>query len=469
MILLGMILTLFSIAGCLHKTDLPLLTSHTDDQRPVLIKNGTLFTGNPDEDILENVNILVRGDTITLISLDEINAPDAQVIDAGGKVIIPGLIDSHVHTHGSGSPPSLMALPNPDRNMSAFLYAGITTVIDKGGAPEDLEEMSQKIEENQLAGSRLYYSGRIFTAADGHPAAMIRKMVFWPLSELIVSSVTYEVDSETDITELIRENKNHGARFTKIVVDQIPLGIPSLNSDQVARIVKASNMENFTTVAHIGSEDDILTAMEGGVRFFIHGPYRSTLSEKTVEKMKRAGCIVQPTLAVFDNLVLYGEHQLSFSELDTEIADPVILEEYKKSPPEGADDDLAEWLRNAAEYKEIKFQNAIKMKNAGIPLIAGSDSANVASFPGSTLHREMELLVTRCGFSPLEAVSAATYVPGKLYAKITDQPLLGYIREGAPADLLILNGDFRDDITQTQNIHVVVYKGKMIRRHVPEK
>jgi len=464
-----MVFILFSIAGCLHKTDLPLLTSYADDQRPVLIKNGTLFTGNSDEDILEDVNILVRGDTIALISLDEIDAPDAQIIDAEGKVVIPGLIDSHVHTHGSGSPPSMMALPNPDHNMSAFLYAGITTVIDKGGPPEDLEEMAQKVEENQIAGPRLYYSGRIFTAVDGHPAAMIRKMVFWPLSELIVSSVMVEVDSESDIAELIQENKDHGGRFTKIVVDQIPLGIPSLNSDQVARIVEASNKKNFTTVAHIGSEDDILTAMEGGVRFFIHGPYRSALSEETVQKMKQAGCIVQPTLAVFDNLVLYGEHQLSFSKLDTELADPVILEEYKKTPPEGADEDLADWLRNAAEYKDIKFQNAIKMRNAGILLIAGSDSINVASFPGSTLHREMELLVTRCGFSPIEAVAAATYVPGKLYAKITDQPLLGYIREGAPADLLILNGDFRDDITQTQNIHAVVYKGKMIRRHTPEK
>ena len=109
------------------------------------------------------------------------------------------------------------------------------------------------------------------------------------------------------------------------------------------------------------------------------------------------------------------------------------------------------------------------MKEAGIPLIAASDSANVATFPGSSLHRELELLVTRCNFTPMEAVSAATYVPGKLYTKITGQPQLGYLREGGPADLLILDGDFREDIRQTQNIHTVILKGQVIRRIKPKK
>ncbi len=465
-----LVLFLLISSGCFHRTTLPLLTAYSEDERPILITHADLFTGNADEAVREGVNILIEDGRIVRISADAIDAPAAQVIPADGRMIIPGLIDSHVHINGAGAPPTLKALPNPDRNMSAFLYAGITTVVDTGGPLTDLQDMAARIERMELSGPRMVYAGKILAQAGGHPAAMIRSLVFWPFSSLIISDIMFELDADADIPEAVRENKAHGARFTKIVVDQIPLNVPSLSTQRVSEIVDAAHHEGMETVAHIGSEDDMLTCLEGGVRIFIHGPYRSTLSDETIRKMKQENCLVIPTTAVFDNLELWAQNRPHFSPLDAEIADPVILEAYRKPlPREGADPEMAAWIMDAIQYEQIKFDNVVKMKAAGISLIAGSDSINVASFPGATLHRELELLVTRCGFTPPEAVAAATYIPGKRYAGILGMQGMGYLTEGAPADLVILNGDFRRDISQTSNIHEVILKGRRILRFGPDR
>ncbi len=457
----------FVLAGCLHKTDLPLLTRAAKDQKPVLIAGASFFSGDPESEVRENINILVEKGRIGKISADPIDAPGAIVIDAAGKMVIPGLIDSHIHIFGSGAPPSLPALPNPERNITAFLYAGITTVADMGGPVEELEALNQKLKNNEIAGPRLFYAGKLFTLKDGHPAAMIRHFVLWPFDNAIVSDLLFELEGDDDIKSMILENKNHGAGFSKLVADRIPLTAPTLDSGQIKAIVDASKKEGFMTVAHIGSEENIQACLDGGVRIFIHGPYRSKLSENTIRRMKAAGSIVTPTVAVFDNIVRYARGDLKFSNLDREILDPVILAEYKKPIDKNADDDMAKWVRETARYQEIKFDIVKKLKAAGIPILAGSDSINPACSPGGTLHRELELLVTKCGFTPVEAVAAATFISGKLYTGVTGQSRLGYLKEGLPADILILNGDFREDITQTRNIFQVISKGRVVKRHTP--
>ncbi|MFZ5572299.1 MAG: amidohydrolase family protein [Thermodesulfobacteriota bacterium] len=457
------------IGGCLHQTNLPLLTAYSGDERPILITGVDLFTGKADEAVRENVHILIEDGRIARISDEPIAAPKARVIPADGKMIMPGLIDSHVHVVGSGAPPQLKALPNPERNLTAFLYAGITTVVDTGGPPETLKALADRVECLELAGPRLIYAGKILARSGGHPAAMIRNLAPWPLNSLIIADIMFELEDDADIPVMVRENKAEGARFTKLVVDQIPLKVPSLNAQQVARIVSAAREEGMETVAHIGSEEDILTCLEGGIHVFIHGPYRSRLSEETIQRMKRGNCIVIPTVAVFDNLEIWAQNRPYFSSLDAEITDPVILAAYREPVSEETTDPrMTEWLKEAIRHETEKFDITARMKVAGMVLLAGSDSINVASSPGATLHREMELLATRCGFTPEEAVAAATSIPGHYYAGILGIPGLGCLEEGAPADLVILNGDFRKDITRTRDIHEVIIRGKRVERRTPD-
>lgn len=181
--------------------------------------------------------------------------------------------------------------------------------------------------------------------------------------------------------------------------------------------------------------------------------------------------MIIPTLVVFEYSAQFFKNKLEFNSLDKQIIDPQILDAYQSVPDGGFDADdprLESWIHDLVTYQDIKYENVRKMKNAGIPIIAGSDSPNVATVAGASLHTEIRLLVEKCGFTPAEAVAAATSVSGDFLARTTGVRGLGRIIEGGPSDLLILNQDFRDDITRTENIYRVISNGKIVDRH-PDK
>jgi len=279
--------------------------------------------------------------------------------------------------------------------------------------------------------------------------------------------VVHPIAGSNDIAPAIAENKAHGANLTKIMVDQIPMGVPTLYEPFIGEIVRESDAAGLTVGAHIGSEADLLTAMHAGVRFFAHAPYRSSLSDSTVRAMKENGVVIIPTLVVFDYGANYFTNQLRFSEFDKRIMDPRVLKAYTDAPEDALETDdpqMINWIHDLVIYREIKFENVRKMKAAGIPILAGSDSPNVAAVPGSSLHEEMRLLVDKCGFSPIEAMAATTAASGDIIGRLTGTEGLGRIKEGGPADLVILDGDFREDINQTKNIRLVISNGRIVER-----
>ena len=450
-----------------HRTDLPLLAQLSADSGPILIEHAAVFTGRPGDKILQNSNILIKDGKIAQISEKTITADGAKKIDATGKMVIPGLIDSHTHVQMAGAPFSLPALPNMERNLTAFLYAGVTSVLDMGGDLKVFEKTAASLDINKISGPRLFYAGPMLTKKGGHPAAIIRLALFWPLSEMAVSSVTREIEQGTDIEKIVTENIKHGARWTKIMRDDIPLGVPCLDLKDLKKIAEISAKHNIPVFAHVGTEEDINICLDAGIKYFAHAPNLSTLSDSTIARMKKANAVVIATLAVYDNINLLSEKKLVFSPMDREIADPRYIEEYLKDQAGKTPPVLIEWAREALKYQDIKFDNVKKMKKAGITIIAGSDSPNTATTPGSSIHQELELLVKRCGFTPIEAVAAATSVPSDHYSAIMGNAGYGSIKVGGPADLVILEKDFRDNILNTALINTVIQKGRLVQRMKP--
>lgn len=450
-----------------HPTFKPLVQIE-DKSRPILITNVSIFTGDPDEAIQNNRYIYISEGRIARIGSRPMVTSNALIINAKGKTVIPGLIDAHVHIMMSGAPLDMPVIPDPERNLSAFLYAGVTSVIDMGGVLNNLEEMSRSLNDRKLIGPRLIYAGPLLTEKGGHPAALMRDNIFWPLCEYLISSMAVEITPDINIDEVISNSKAHGALMTKVVKDDIPFDVPELNTDTLKNITAISQMHGLPVVAHIGSEDDINDCLDAGIRYFAHAPSVSSISDETIARMKEKGAVVTATLTVFDNMARMIKGELAISDLDKEIADPVIMAEFFKDMSRNASKDMIAWGLELVKYQNIKFNNVKRMKQAGIPIIAATDSPNMAIFAGSSLHRELELLVTRCGFSPQEALAAATSVPAKYYSHMLDDPGIGYIVEGGPADLVILRDDFRDDIQNTASIDTIIQRGCVIKRLTPE-
>jgi imidazolonepropionase-like amidohydrolase len=459
------------LSGCIYSSNLPPLAVKESSEKMIWIKNIDIFTGDPDQYVLNNVDILIKDNRIAKIGYISVPGTDCKVIDGSGKMVIPGLIDHHIHISAPGSPPWFPVLPNQnltDRNLSAFLYAGVTTVFDMGGPVHELKALKDRIDTEETLNPRFFYAGKVLTKKGGHPDRMIRELVPWPADTMVIRKVAFLLNSKEDIAPAIAENIESGSALTKIMVDQIPLGIPSLYEDLITEIVKESDKSGRVVGSHIGSESDLLTGLNSGVRFFCHAPYRSSVSDSTITAMKEKQVVIIPTLVVFEYSANFFKNTLQFTDLDRQILDPEILKAYVNVPEGGLttdDPQLESWVHDLEIYQEIKYENVRKMKEAGIPIIAGSDSPNVATVAGASLHTEMRLLVERCGFTPIEAVASATSVSGDMLERTTGEKGLGRIAAGGPADLVILNGDFRKDITQTENIFMVISNGRIIDRN----
>ena len=103
-----------------------------------------------------------------------------------------------------------------------------------------------------------------------------------------------------------------------------------------------------------------------------------------------------------------------------------------------------------------------KMNTAGVPIMAGTDTTAPYVFPGSSLHEELALLV-QAGFTPMQALQAATKLPAEFLGKLQTQ---GTIEQSKFADLVLLDANPLDDIHNTQKIRAVILRGKLLDRNV---
>ncbi|UZE96200.1 amidohydrolase family protein [Alkalimarinus alittae] len=465
------VLSAFIISSCSLFSTAPPLAIKSENTSAIIIQNADLFSGHPDEPVRVNQSILIRNGSIERVSDQEIILEGAEIIDAKGKMIIPGLIDMHVHTHGPGTPTWKMRVPDNtlvDRNLSAFLYSGVTTVFDMGAPINDIQKTVERVTEEDRVNPRIFYAGPMISKRNGHPSYMMKESFPWPASSFAISQIVGSVDDAEDIVAYIDEYKSKGSSMTKIVIDQIPLGIPSLSVEEAAVAVEHSKKLGLKVGAHIGSEADLITGMDAGVDYFVHGVYRSSISDQTIARMKAANVTIAPTLVVFSQMDRIFQDELTFNTMDKEILEVDLLESYNNRPSGLTMDDQKPEIQNYAHevnvFKDLKFENIKRMKAAGIRILAASDSPNVANVAGSSLHDELQMLVERCGFTPAEAIAAATYLSGRYLEELNLTQGLGYIAEGAKADLLILDGDFREDINNTRKISMVITGGKVLER-----
>jgi imidazolonepropionase-like amidohydrolase len=121
----------------------------------------------------------------------------------------------------------------------------------------------------------------------------------------------------------------------------------------------------------------------------------------------------------------------------------------------------AEALAARKAFYERSLKTVAALRAAGVPLLAGTDTTNPYCFPGFSLHDELELLVAKCGFTPLQALQLATTEPAKYFDRDKE---LGAVAPTMLADVVVLDADPRADIRHTTKIHAVIANGRLFRR-----
>jgi len=437
--------------------DSELLVSETRDAEEFIIKNGLVFDGF---EFTDKQDVWVKNGKVFMLGKN-LNMPESiKVINGNGTTLMPGLIDMHTHLFSAGAPPWKAVIGNPERTLSANLALGVTSVLDMAAPITDVSNWENK---TNITLPRFAYTGTIFNVEGGHPSFMIENSMTWPLSKIFKALLMSQIDTLDDAKEAIDEHKDAGVSFIKIVFDEIPLNTPTFDTQLLSSVVEYAHQKNLKVVAHIGSESNLLSCIEANIDLFVHGIYRSTLSDKAITLLKTSKIPVVPTSVVWDQLVDFYDNSLNFNALEKFVLDENIEQAYSNRPDTlDLNISVEQWFSVVKEFRQTKFKIIDLMYQADIPLFIGSDSPNIGNVSGASVHKELALWETHTQL-PAEAIlSAATGQPGKWLENYLNWKV-GQIKVGYDADLLLINGDLRKDIRNSQDIKAVWIGGRNVR------
>lgn len=387
--------------------------------------------------VLQNQTVIIRDNLITEIgSSKKIKVPkDAVRIDAQGKYLIPGLVDTHVHIE-------------TDLDLPLYLANGITTVLNLRGRSFHLD-LRSRLATGKIIGPRLFTSG-----------------------PLIIGS--------TSAVRLIQETKSAGYDFVKIY--------GNWTEDAYLAAVAEAQKLGIKAVGHAPRNLPFEVVLKGGVEHMAHleeavytyaplnawfedyrlingGKLTGTKKDNPVltleqpvrqlaKSIKRADLWVIPTMIVIDNYVRQGS-ETSFSELINrsymQYLDPISRRN---------------WQASFQPKYLVQFQQLLRLEKfmvkifhqEGVKLALGTDARNRPTMPGYSLHQELELMV-ESGLTPYEALQMATKNAAD-FLEISKES--GTIEQGKRADLVLVSKNPLEDIHNAAQIDGLVLNGKWL-------
>lgn len=395
---------------------------------------GTLIDGIADEPI-DDARILVEDGTITAVGgQDELAVPeDADRVDHTDAVVIPGLIDAHLHLFGSRSVDPFTRVTEGHRDalraaratadLEAIIEAGFTAVRDVGSSVAI--GLRDAVEEGEIPGPRIYTSGPALSQTAGHGDAHYLPYKWVDDNDDLSSLADGPAECRKEARKRIRE----GVDLIKImttggVMSEKDSPQQSQFTDaEIQAFTEEAHRVDIPVASHAQGAPGIKSALENGVDTIEHGFH---LDDEALELMLETDATFVPTLSIMWRLTEYGE-----------------------------DYDVPEWgLRKANEAREHHFEAVDRAVEAGVPVAAGTDFLGPDLVPHGENALELELFVEECGFDEMAAIQSATSVAARTVAD--DQ--LGSIQPGKYADLVALGADPLENISAVREIETV-YKG----------
>jgi hypothetical protein len=406
------------------------------EDRPVAVVHGRLIDGLGGAPV-EDATVIFRGGTIEYAGpAAGAKVPkDAQLIDASGKTVMPGLADLHVHLQGAWDGTSVDLL-GYQRYLNAMLYSGVTTLLDTGNYQPWVLQLRQEQAAGRLKGPRIYCVGAMVDSAD--PA--------WP-------DLAYALTSRYQIPEFVRRDK-------AAKVDMIK-GYSNLSEHMLHWLSEEAGKAGIRVVIdqweRNGSPDLVATGISG----FAHLPTRK-MSADDIQFAKEHNIFFITTLVVTESFARTRLDAIGFLK-EPYIADTTPpwflseLTEFARKPQ--SDAEKKETQESVVAHQEA-LRNVKKLHDAGFLIATGTDAPYPGVFQGEGLHHELELLV-EAGWKPLEAIRASTYDAARL---MKAEKEWGSVQAGRRATMLIVAGNPAERISDTRKIETVIQDGKIVDR-----
>ena len=357
--------------------------------------------------------LLIEGDTVKEASNKKIKAARADAIDCGGRTLMPGLIDSHVHVTLSEvnfryleAIPLTLMTARAARLMLGMLNRGFTTVRDTGGADWGIKTA---LEQGDIPGPRLFIAGAAIGPTGGHsdPRRRTDLLARCHCCDAMRFGLR-QSDGVPEVMKSVREQMRQGADHIKIMMSggvaspYDPLDSLQFSPDEVAAAVTEAKAFGRYVCAHAYSPEAMTRAAHGGVRVIEHG---NLIDEPTAKLMASKG------MFMVANLVAYYAMRERAAE-------------YGMTADQLAKNDLV--IDGALKSLEI-------CKRAGVPVGYGTDLLGALQ-----VEESREFLLRSEVLSPIEIIRQATTVGARI---VRQEGKLGTLKAGAFADLILIDGD----------------------------
>jgi imidazolonepropionase-like amidohydrolase/ABC-type multidrug transport system permease subunit len=433
-----------------------------------LIRGARIVVG--DGRVIDNGAVLVKGGKIAEVYSD--NGPDpktvkAEAVEAAGKTILPGLIDVHIHLGAPGGVYRDMSTYNADnamlRNLAAYLYSGVTTVRSVGDPLDSILKVRTSVNSGEKLGAELFTCGPLFTAEGGHGTEYFKELP--PVIRDKIEKQFVRIPKNGD------EARQQVDQLKSVRIDCIKAILESgagsrvynrLDTGLLLAIAQQAHADQLSLAVHTGDARDVADALEVQANSIEHGSFREEIPDALFDQMARQGTFYDPTLSVGEAFRDFsaGRGDLLKRSLVQQVAPPDLLQGTNEALTSKDGESVRLALSQYPVDMQIAADNLKRALNHGVSLVTGTDAGNFLVIHGPTVQHEMELWV-RAGISPSIALQAAT---GNAARLLRAENRLGMIAPGHDADLLIVDGNPLEDISVTERISLVVFKGERLDR-----
>lgn len=404
----------------------------------IIFENARIVDGTADRPT-DPVQVLVEGNLIREVA-PSIGSGSAHRIDLGGKTLMPGLIDAHVHVVActadlgrNGQLPDALITVRAFKLMGEMLNRGFTTVRDVGGATSGLVAAAL---EASWPTPRLNISGKALAQTGGHcdyrgpyndDPVRSRNLPLGALGRI--------VDGVPELRRAAREEIKSGANFIKIMANggvsspTDPIHFLGFSREELlAAVEEAENVGTYVS-AHLYTDQAIRRAVECGIHSLEHC---NLIGSETAKLAAQKGAFAVPTLVTYDKLSSEGE-AMGLPATSVAKVDDVRL---------------------------AGMESLTIMRDAGLQMAYGSDLLG-----GMHVHQSEEFVIRGRVLPAMEVIASATHIAARL---LRMEGKIGTIAPGAFADLIVVDGNPLDDLAlltrQGAHMPMIMKDGAFIKR-----
>jgi imidazolonepropionase-like amidohydrolase len=412
------------------------------DKKTLVIRNGTLIDGSG-QPSARNDAIVIEGNRIKSVGAlpPDVKLEDrgkVEVLDAGGQWIMPGLIDAHCHMSygyptikgegkGKGTTRPEFSTLKSARSAQKVLRSGVTSISVPGGTWFTDVGVRDAIRLGLMEGPRMFTAGRMIITygciEDDEPS--------WEgTPDHAIGKLCNTADEM--VTEVRRQHK-HGVSFIKMA-DSRSGDSQMLSKDEIAAVVDEAHRRNLPVAIHSRGAGSTRAAAEGGVDWIMH---TDLATDADLEAVAKSGAAILPTATFLGQVV----------ELGTKVNPDAVQLDFNRMK----------------KHFDLLCEIIQKSRKLGIKLLVGTDTGNNTFMTHGDYHaKELEIFVKYGGYTPMEAIVAATR-DNAMAVGLKGQ--VGEVAPGKLADVIVLNKDPVADITVLQggkHLSWVIKDGRIV-------